>query len=155
VSWEQAAAYCEWRDERLPTEAEWEMAAGWNSAIGAKSLWPWGNSAELATANVGGNAADMPTAVGAHPDDTAASGLLDMGGNVREWVHDWYKVNYYGSAENSNPRGPTNRRGEGTGRVVRGGSFADAIEYARTANRGHDDPAYSRAMTGFRCAQDQ
>jgi formylglycine-generating enzyme required for sulfatase activity len=155
VSWDQAAAYCNWRGERLPTEAEWEMAAGWNSSAGAKSLWPWGNGADQALANVGVNSAELPAAVGAHADDVSSSGLFDMGGNVREWVHDWYKVNYYDSAENTNPRGPTNRRGAGTGRVVRGGSFADAIEYARTANRGYDDPAYNRPMIGFRCAQDQ
>lgn len=154
VTWEQASAYCLWRGKRLPTEAEWEMAAGWDSTLGAKSFWPWGNEADFGIGNIGGVAIG-PMIVGGNPADQSPNGVLDMGGNVREWVSDWYKVNYYSSADNSDPHGPTYRRGEGQGRVVRGGSYADAVEMARTANRGHDDPAYGQTTIGFRCAQDQ
>ncbi len=154
VTWEQASAYCNWRGKRLPTEAEWEMAAGWNAALGAKLFWPWGHEAGSGMGNIGGLTAG-PMAVGSNPTDQSPNGVMDMGGNVREWVLDWYKVNYYSSADDSDPRGPTYRRGEGQGRVVRGGSYADNVELARTANRGHDDPAYGQATIGFRCAQDQ
>lgn len=155
VTWEQAETYCRWRGKQLPTEAQWEMAAGWDAKTNAKSLWPWGNDPASAQANIGTNAAKGPLPVGSNPADRSANGVLDMGGNVREWVFDWYKVNYYTSAENTNPRGPTYRRGEGAGWVVRGGSYADSIESARSANRGNNDSVYGEAMLGFRCAKEQ
>ena len=46
-------------------------------------------------------------------------------------------------------------RGEGTGRVVRGGSFADPLDQARTTNRSHREATYGYPTVGFRCAQDK
>lgn len=153
VTWNEAKAYCNWRGKRLPTEAEWEMAAGWNSALGAKMPWPWGNEATSAEANLAGRLPDTAP-VGAFATDRSPAGVLEMGGNVREWVVDWYKVDYYRLADERDPSGPTNRRGEGAGRVVRGGSFAHDNNAARTANRSHEEPAYGYATVGFRCVQD-
>ena len=50
--------------------------------------------------------------------------------------------------------GPSMRGGSSMPRVVRGGSFADGLEFGRTANRGHSDPAYGRQTIGFRCVAD-
>lgn len=155
VTWEQASTYCHWRGKRLPTEAEWEMAAGWDANTGAKSLWPWGNTPTVGKANIGDNAAKGPMAVGTNPDDHSPNGVWDMGGNVREWVSDWYKVDYYSAGDNTNPRGPTYRRGEGEGWVVRGGSYADPLEAARSANRDSNSSVYGQATIGFRCAKGQ
>jgi len=69
-------------------------------------------------------------------------------------VFDWYKVDYYSVADNTDPIGPTPRRGEGSGRVIRGASFADSIEQARTTNRRHQDPNYGYPTVGFRCVKD-
>jgi formylglycine-generating enzyme required for sulfatase activity len=149
VPWTEANNYCLWRGKRLPTEAEWEMAAGWNDAQKAKLLWPWGNTTAQAGVNI---AAAGPAPVGTFPADRAPAGGLDMGGNVSEWVFDWYKVDYYSVADNSDPTGPSNRRGEGAGRVVRGGSFADPIEMARVANRRYQAESYGYPTVGFRCA---
>lgn len=154
VPWSEAKAYCTWRGKRLPTEAEWEMAASWDPARQAKARWPWGDDPSTQTANVANRLPD-PAPVGTFPGDSSPVGALDMGGNVREWVLDWYKVDYYRLSDETNPTGPSNRRGEGAGRVVRGAAFADPIELARAANRGHEDPAYGYATVGFRCAQDQ
>lgn len=152
VPWSAAKAYCEWRGKRLPTEAEWEMAAGWDAGRHAKLNWPWGNEAVASEVNVAGRLPDVAP-VGTLTADRSPAGVLDLGGNVREWVLDWYKVDYYRLSDTTNPAGPTSRRGEGVGRVVRGASFADPIASARTAKRGHEDPAYGYNTVGFRCAQ--
>ncbi len=155
VTWEQANTYCGWRNKRLPTEAEWEMAAGWDLAKNAKPLWPWGNAAEVTNINIGPASAKAPTSVGSNTADHSPNGVLDMGGNVREWVFDWYKVDYYSAGDNNNPQGPTYRRGEGQGHVVRGGSYATDVSEARAANRGNSDSVYGNADIGFRCAKSQ
>ncbi|MBE7555334.1 MAG: SUMF1/EgtB/PvdO family nonheme iron enzyme [Anaerolineales bacterium] len=155
VPWLEASHYCAWRGKRLPTEAEWELAAGWDAARQAKLLWPWGNESPQGPVNGGDTSAGKAVAVGSTVGDQSPLGLLDMGGNVGEWVFDWYKVDYYSVADETNPIGPTNRRGEGTGRVVRGGSFADSLEQARTANRGNQAAEYGYPTVGFRCAKDK
>jgi formylglycine-generating enzyme required for sulfatase activity len=155
VPWTEANHYCLWQGKRLPTEAEWELTAGWNEEKGAKLRWPWGNSSAGIAANVGETSPGVPKAVGTHPADVSSLGALDMGGNVSEWVFDWYKVDYYSVADDTDPVGPTHRRGEGTGRGVRGGSYADTAEQARTANRHHKEADYGYASVGFRCARDR
>jgi len=155
VPWLEASHFCTWRGKRLPTEAEWELAAGWDMARSAKLLWPWGNESAQGPVNVGDSSLGKAAAVGSMTGDQSPLGLLDMGGNVSEWVFDWYKVDYYSVADETNPIGPTNRRGEGTGRVVRGGSFADSLEQARIANRGNQAAEYGYPTVGFRCVKDK
>jgi formylglycine-generating enzyme required for sulfatase activity len=155
VPWAEANRYCSWRGKRLPTEAEWEMAAGWDAERGAKLQWPWGNDPAQGQANLAeSSAAGDAAIVGTFPEDESPAAVLDMGGNVSEWVFDWYKVDYYGSADDTDPVGPTHRRGEGSGRVVRGGAFSDTLEQARTTRRGHQEPVYGYLTVGFRCARD-
>lgn len=155
VPWLEASHYCTWQGKRLPTEAEWELAAGWDVARSAKLIWPWGNEPPQGSVNVGDNSLGKAAVVGSMAGDKSPQGLLDMGGNVSEWVFDWYKVDYYRVADETNPMGPTNRRGEGTGRVVRGGSFADSLEQARTSNRANQAPEYGYPTVGFRCVEDK
>jgi formylglycine-generating enzyme required for sulfatase activity len=150
VPWVEAGHYCEWRGQRLPTEAEWEAAAGWDAAHGAKLLWPWGNTPDT-QANVGQTSLKEPAVVGSFTTDRSPAGLLDMGGNVSEWVLDWYRADYYAMADPTNPAGPGTRRSEG--RVVRGGSYADPMESARVANRAHKEEIYGYSTVGFRCAR--
>jgi formylglycine-generating enzyme required for sulfatase activity len=154
VPWGEANNYCLWWGKRLPTEAEWELAASWNLEQGAKLLWVWGNDPEQEQGNLGRHSLGDTAPVGSFPADHSASGVLDLSGNVSEWVFDWYKVDYYSVADDTDPLGPTNRRGEGTGRVVRGGSFAGDIAAARTTNRQHQAAEYGYPTVGFRCVQD-
>lgn len=154
VPWTEANNYCHWYGKRLPTEAEWELAAGWDSRKQAKYLWPWGNDPAAGKPNIGETSVGQAAPVGSFPDDISSAGLLDMGGNVSEWVFDWYKADYYRIADDTNPIGPSQRRGEGTGRVVRGGSFSDPIEEARAANRRNQAEEYGNPTVGFRCAKD-
>lgn len=155
VPWTEANNYCLWRGKRLPTEAEWELAAGWDIDRQAKLLWPWGNDPTDTEANVGQNSLGQTAPVGSVATDVSPAGVLDMGGNVSEWVFDWYKADYYNIADDTDPTGPSQRRGEGSGRVVRGGSFADSVEESRTANRRNQAAVYGYPAVGFRCARDK
>lgn len=154
IPWGEANNYCQWRGKRLPTEAEWELVAGWDVQKNAKSMWPWGNTADGGVSNVGDASPGQAAVVGTFPTDKSPVGALDMAGNVSEWVFDWYKADYYSVADDTDPVGPSHRRGEGTGRVVRGGSYADSsMENARTANRRHQAESYGYPAIGFRCAR--
>jgi len=94
VTWYGARAYCAWRDSgvpelvRLPTEAEWEKAAGWDPELGARLEYPWGNDWIEENAN-----ADWPImtvtevapntmTVGSNLSGASPYGALDMSGNV-------------------------------------------------------------------------
>ena len=158
VSWNAAAAYCEWAGARLPTEAEWEYAArSWN-----ESLFPWGdeldgtrlNFCDLNCANewadgtIDDGYADTAPA-GSYPDGASWCDALDLAGNVAEWTADWYAA--YPSERESNPTGPDS----GEYKVVRGGSWALAALNARPTDREFHLPGDWSDDLGFRCVLDE
>jgi len=146
IDWNEAVSYCRWVDRRLPTEAEWEKAArAWDGRI-----YPWGNQdIDSTRANYGGNVGDT-TAVGSYPAGASPYGVLDMAGNVRQWVADWYDANYYRTqAALRNPQGPTT----GSGKVMRGSYWNDfGGAGSRTSSRDRFFPNDSYYNYGFRCA---
>ncbi len=133
------------KNYRLPSEAEWEYAAGEGS--GARALYAAGVNDTLDFFNRAwytSNADDQIHPVGQLlPNDL---GIFDMGGNVSEWCNDWYGD--YSSATVTNPKGPTS----GTKKVLRGGSFIDAAMNCRTSIRQNLDPNIVRRTNGFRIA---
>ncbi|MCA9938645.1 MAG: SUMF1/EgtB/PvdO family nonheme iron enzyme [Anaerolineales bacterium] len=162
VSWYGAAAYCQWRDARLPDEAEWEMAAGWNPDTEEKFQYPWGNAFAGENLNFCDNQCQESQAnanyddgyatiapIGRYESGRSPMGAYDMAGNVWEWVNDWYAPDYYAHSPTAYPRGPIT----GTQKVVRGGSWYDTGNFAGTTFRIGVDPVVTDDSIGFRCAQ--
>ncbi len=164
VNWSAAQEYCAWRGTRLPTEAEWELAARFDPDDQSVSAYPWGDSPQRGNLNYCDASCLLdieqlrdPTfddgypqmsPVGAFERDVSALGVLDMGGNMVEWVNDWFADDYYADSPAQNPTGPNT----GTLRTVRGGGWSLPVEFARATRRAGFDPATQAAGIGFRCA---
>ena len=102
IAYEDAKAYCEWANRRLPTEAEWESAAQGNYK---NAVFPWGDDLKLLNSNANtwqGNfpvknesidGYEMIAPVKSFPANSI--GIFDMVGNVWEITDDLFNVNYY------------------------------------------------------------
>lgn len=186
VSWTDAAEFCNWRSKqcnltsvyridrkgavstdrssngyRLPTESEWEFAAG-----GARqTVYPWGNSAPLSEdATLPANFMQKEgerddgwrwtNPVKEFPADS--EGVYGMSGNVWEWCEDWYFNRAYDALKNRAPFNPCIQETDFPGlthRVMRGGSFRNSTDMLRAASRGNGLPQAYAPHVGFRCAR--
>ncbi len=155
VSWYEADAYCEWLNQRLengdwrfrlPTEAEWEKAASWDSAKKSKRVYAWGDEFDGQKGNVSASEIGRTSVVGLFGNYPSPCGAMDMTGNVWEWCADWYDGKYYENPPQENPQGPSS----GIYRVLRGAAFPNGADYARCAFRNWYRPDPRLNHLGFR-----
>ncbi len=141
-----AEAFAKWVGKRLPTESEWEYAAG-----GIEN-YTWGNHSEFEDKNYicfrdGGHP------IGFIPKTCPANsfGLFDMSGIGWEWLQDAYEIDYYSKSPFFNPV----NMNLSDDRVLRGGSaYLDNPKYMRIHVRGRNNPTACNEDYGFRCAKD-
>jgi len=166
VTWEETASFCRWLSRRegveyrLPTEAEWEMAARGADA----RRYPWGDEgptaedgsyrANFAPARERGrwrlDGFELASPIGMFPSGASPCGCLDMAGNVWEWCLDRYAPDCYASAPARNPVGPE----EGDLRAIRGGSYTTGADTLRCSNRLGKPPGFYEVNLGFRCVRE-
>ncbi len=174
IAYEDAAAYCEWADKRLPTEAEWEFASRGGVE---QQRYAWGNTVKVngrymantfqgsfPNRNLEEDGFERLSPVRSFPAN--AYGLYDMIGNVWEWTSDWYHVDYFKQLARApltvDPKGPEKSwdpfEPYAIKRVSKGGSFLCSDEYCvnyrPSARQG---TAFDSGMSnlGFRCVRDR
>lgn len=160
VSWNDAMAYCQWAKCRLPSEAQWELAARGGLV---QKTYAWGDdlhaNGKMCCQIWQGQFPNAP-ATGWIPGTVAVDrfapngfGLFNTAGNVWEWCQDWFSPDYHLLTASENPSydHPTGRRS------MRGGSFLCHDSYCnryRVAARSSNTPSSASSNLGFRVAAD-
>ncbi|WP_291870472.1 formylglycine-generating enzyme family protein [Maribacter sp.] len=172
IAYEDAVAYCKWEGSRLPTEAEWELAA---RGTNKNTIYFWGDNSgnlntrantwegEFPSKNSIVDGYEFRAPVKSYPPNS--NGLYDMAGNVWEWTSDWYNTNYYKAINKEvvvlNPKGAskpyTQNNPYAKEKVMKGGSFLCSESYCasyRVSSRMGSSLDSSLEHLGFRTVKD-
>jgi formylglycine-generating enzyme required for sulfatase activity len=171
IAYEDAVAYANWADKRLPTEAEWEFAARGGLA-GRPFVWgnefrpqgKWMANTHQGHFPINDTGEDGYTGLAAVAQFPANGyGLYDMAGNVWQWTSDWYRPDYYRQLAATgdvarNPQGPSTSYDPSepnqAKKVQRGGSFLCTDQYCSryiVGTRGKGERDTGTNHLGFRC----
>ncbi len=140
VDWEAANAFCAFAGKRLPTAAEWEVAASQAPGMDSLPVYPWGEQFQIQRANSARTGLGDTQEVGSYrPSGDSPLGVSDMAGNVAEWT-----ATNVGRAEG----------GEEDRFLVKGGSYVDPPAHLAVAFSTPLEASFSAPWLGFRCAME-
>jgi iron(II)-dependent oxidoreductase len=149
VNWYEAEAFCRWAGRRLPTEAEWEMAATFDFTTGRNRRFPWGDEPPLPARASLDYRAGATIDVRALPDGDSPVGCRQMIGNVWEWVDDTFQP-YPGFV--CDPYAEYSQPYFGEKKVLRGGGWMTRSRLIRTTYRNFYKRHRRNIVAGFRTA---
>ncbi|WP_354558838.1 MULTISPECIES: ergothioneine biosynthesis protein EgtB [unclassified Rhodococcus (in: high G+C Gram-positive bacteria)] len=152
VGFFEAEAYARWAGKRLPTEAEWEKAARFDSSTGSVRKYPWGDAEPTeAHANLGQRHLE-PADIGAYPAGATPQGVQQLIGDMWEWTSS--DLEPYPGFEPFPYAEYSEVFLRGDYKVLRGGSFGTDEVACRGTFRNWDHPIRRQIFAGFRCARD-